>query len=104
MIWSENFLIFKPKVPRSHDEYGLKILIKHHTYFESFSSSYSNLADQETLEVLLIIMNSVSSENLRPFSLASQQEISEKDREFVLRIVKLDPRDRPTARELLENK
>lgn len=103
MIWGDNFFIFKPKVPRGHDEYELEILAKYHTYFGPFPPSYADLADQETLGVLSIVMNDVPPERLRPFSLASQREISTEDIEFVLKIMKLDPRDRPTARQLLED-
>lgn len=103
MIWGDNFFIFKPKVPRGHDEYELEILAKHHIYFGPFPPSYADLADQETLGVLSIVMDNVPPEKMRPFLLASQREISTEDKEFVLRIMKLDPRDRPTARQLLED-
>jgi serine/threonine protein kinase len=48
-------------------------------------------------------MNGVPPETLRPFSLASAREISTEDKEFVLKIMELDPRDRPTAKQLLED-
>lgn len=104
MIWDDNFFIFRPKVPCGHDEYELEIVAKHHVYSGPFPSSYADLVDQETLGVLLIVMNDVPPEKLRPFSLASYQEISPEDIEFVLKIMRLDPRDRPTARQLLGDK
>ncbi|KKZ60399.1 hypothetical protein EMCG_00685 [[Emmonsia] crescens] len=103
MIWGDNFFIFKPTVPRGHDEYELQILAKYHIYFGPYPPSYVDLADQETLGVLSLVMNDVPPEKLRPFSLASQQEISKEDKEFVLKIMKLDPRDRPTAKKLLKD-
>lgn len=42
-------------------------------------------------------------ETLRPFHLTTTREISQEDKEFVLKVMKLDPRDRPTARELLDD-
>ncbi|KAL2361384.1 hypothetical protein RJZ56_005742 [Blastomyces dermatitidis] len=48
-------------------------------------------------------MASVPSYQLKPFQYASQKEISLEDKEFILRIMKMDPRDRPTAKELLED-
>nr|KMM71319.1 hypothetical protein CPAG_07626 [Coccidioides posadasii RMSCC 3488] len=98
MIWGDNFFIFKPKFPRGHDEYELEILAKYHIYFGPYPPSYVDLADQETLGVLSLIMKDVPPEKLRPFSLASQREISEDDKEFVLKIMKLDPRDRPDCK------
>ena len=103
MIWGDNFSIFKPKVPRGHDRYELEILANYHIYFGPYPPSYADLADQETLGILSFVMNDVPSEKLKPFSLASQREISKEDKEFVLRIMKLDPRDRPTAKLLLED-
>ncbi|KAE8146791.1 serine/threonine protein kinase [Aspergillus avenaceus] len=103
LIWGKNFFIFKPNVPLEHDEYVLKILAKYHVYFGPYPPSYSDLADDETLAILSYIMDSVSPTDLRPFTNASKKEISTDDKEFILRIMKLDPRDRPTAKELLDD-
>lgn len=40
----------------------------------------------------------------RPFHLTAAREICEDDKEFMRKVMKLDPRDRPTAQELLEDK
>jgi len=48
-------------------------------------------------------MDIVPPEAMKPFSRASKQEISREGRVFVLKIMKLDPRDRQTAKELLED-
>ncbi|KAL2368287.1 STE/STE20 protein kinase [Blastomyces gilchristii SLH14081] len=104
MIWGENFFIFKPKTPRGHEDYELDILAKYHIYFGPYPPSYCDLANKETLMVLTYVMDTVPPEKIKPFSLASQREISTEDKEFILRIMKLDPRDRPTAKELLEDK
>ncbi|PYI01179.1 serine/threonine protein kinase [Aspergillus sclerotiicarbonarius CBS 121057] len=101
LIWGDNFFIFKPDVPRGHEEYELKILTKYHVFFGPYPPSYVDLADEETLAILSYVMDSVPPEKMKPFSRASLREISVEDREFVLRIMRLDPRDRPTARELL---
>jgi serine/threonine protein kinase len=103
MIWGDNFFIFKPKVPRGQDDYELKILAKYHIYFGPYPPSYADLADQETLGLLSLVMNNVPPEKLKPFSFASRREISREDKDFVLKIMRLDPRDRPTAKELLED-
>ena len=41
---------------------------------------------------------------MRPFHLTTAREICEADKTFVLKMMKLDPRDRLTAQELLEDK
>ena len=91
-------------MPRGHEEYDLKILTKYHVFFGPYPPSYVDLADEETLAILSYVMDSVPAEELKPFSRASRREISVEDREFVLKIMKLDPRDRPSARELLGDK
>lgn len=38
-----------------------------------------------------------------PFAKSVDKELAQPDREFIARITKLDPRDRPTAKELLQD-
>ena len=40
-------------------------------------------------------------ETMRPFSRAVEEEICEKDNQFLCRVMKLDPMERPTSKELL---
>ncbi|EFE32723.1 cytochrome P450 monooxygenase, putative [Trichophyton benhamiae CBS 112371] len=106
-IWSfgaEGFHIFRPNVPVDHDDYDVKILMKHHRCFGPFPASYEEIADQERLAFLAWIMQNSPREMLRPFHLTTTREICPEDKEFVLRTMKLDLRDRPTARQLLEDK
>ncbi|TVY26045.1 hypothetical protein LHYA1_G005495 [Lachnellula hyalina] len=44
------------------------------------------------------------NDRLRPFVLAKDKCFTEEDKEFILKTMKFDPRDRPTAGELLANK
>lgn len=102
LLYGDGFHIFKPDVPADHDEYDVKILMKHHRCFGPFPESYE-IADQERLAVLVWIMQESPPETLRPFRLTTTREICQEDKEFVLKIMKLDPRDRPTARQLLDD-
>jgi serine/threonine protein kinase len=103
LIWGENWCIFKPDVPADHEEYELKILMKQHQFFGPFPLSYKEIADAETLGILTHIMHRVPPEKMKHFGRAGEREISKEDKAFVLKIMKLDPRDRPTAKELLED-
>ncbi|KMU76590.1 hypothetical protein CISG_05733 [Coccidioides immitis RMSCC 3703] len=58
---------------------------------------HEEIADRQRLAVLAWIMQNSPAEKLRPFRLTTTQEIHQEDKEFVLKIMKLDPRDRPTA-------
>jgi hypothetical protein len=104
LIYGEGFHMFKPDVPVDHDEYDIRILMKHHRCFGPFPKSYDEIADQERLAVLVWVMQNSPGETLKPFHLTTEAEICKEDKEFVLKIMKLDPRDRPTAQELLEDK
>lgn len=103
LLYGEGFHIFKPDVPVDHDEYDMKILMKHHRCFGPFPESYKEIADDERLSVLMWIMQNSPPETLKPFHLTTTREICREDKEFVQRIMKLDPRDRPTANDLLED-
>lgn len=77
--------------------------MKHYQYFGPFPSSYKEIADEETLAILEYVMNAVPAEMMKPFKRASKKEITPEDKAFVSKVMKLDPRDRPTAKELLED-
>lgn len=102
-MYGEGFHIFKPDVSVDHDDYEIKILTRHYRCFGPFPESYEQIADQERLAVLVWIMQNTPPESMRPFHLTTAREICEEDKEFVLKMMKLDPRDRPTAKELLED-
>ncbi|OBT86263.1 hypothetical protein VE02_05865 [Pseudogymnoascus sp. 03VT05] len=83
LIWGLNFHLFKPPVPADHEEYELEILMKHCQYFGPYPLSYKDLANLETQNVL------------------AEAEISKEDKDFLGKMMLLDPRDRLTATELL---
>lgn len=70
-------------------------------FFGPFPLTYKSLADSKTLEYLTDIMNSVPQR--KPFHMIQDKEFKPEDKEFLLKIMKLDPRDRPTAQHLLED-
>lgn len=77
--------------------------MKHFRCFGPFPASCDEIASQEQLAVLIWVMQNCSRESMRPFHLTTSREICDEDKRFVLRIMKLDPRDRPCAWELLED-
>jgi serine/threonine protein kinase len=48
-------------------------------------------------------MDGVPPEKMKPFERITEQEVSKEDKAFLLKIMKLDPRDRPTAKQLMED-
>lgn len=66
--------------------------------------SYGEIADEERLSILTAVINLVHDHKLqKPFHLSTDKELSEEDKTFIGKIMKLDPRDRPTAQELLQD-
>ncbi|KAF2225503.1 kinase-like domain-containing protein [Elsinoe ampelina] len=101
LIYGDGFHIFKPDVPVDHDEYEAKVLIRQHEFFGPFPASYAEIANGEQLEVLTWIMNKTPREALKPFRNISPRELTAEDKSFLLKIMRLDPRDRPTVKDLL---
>jgi len=48
-------------------------------------------------------MDLVKPEMMTPFRFVTEREVSKEDKEFILKIMKMDWRDRPTAKELLQD-
>ncbi|KAF2225477.1 kinase-like domain-containing protein [Elsinoe ampelina] len=103
LIYGDGIHIFLPDVPVDHDEYTLRILKRHYEYFGPFPETYLEIATGDQIGVLTWIMKNTPVEAKRPFRLVDPQELAVEDRDFLLKIMKLDPRDRPTARELLKD-
>jgi serine/threonine protein kinase len=49
------------------------------------------------------MMDGVPPEMMKLFQYITKREISEEGKAFILKLMKLDPRDRPTAEELLQD-
>ena len=45
----------------------------------------------------------IDHQKWKPFAKAEDKELAEEDRKFICRVMKLDPRDRTTAKELLQD-
>ncbi|KAH9213715.1 putative serine/threonine protein kinase [Leptodontidium sp. 2 PMI_412] len=103
LIWGLNFHIFGPEEPEGHEMYDTKIVVLQHQWFGPFPISYKEITDEDTQEALVGIMSAVPPEKLKPFRYIGEREICAADKDFVLKIMKLDPRDRPTAKELLQD-
>ena len=96
-----NYHIFNPRVPIDDPKYDRIVLERMHMFFGPFPLTYKTLADTETLNYLADVMSSVPQR--KPFHLIKDKEFESEDKTFLVKIMKLDPRDRPTAKELLED-
>jgi serine/threonine protein kinase len=104
LIYGDEFNLFRLRdVHFGHDEYELKILMRQFQYFGPFPAKYEELADEETVAVILYLMEQIPQSELAPFHRTTEREVSPEDKEFIGKILKMDPRDRPSAKELLQD-
>jgi serine/threonine protein kinase len=61
----------------------------------------SEVASEQTCRGIAWLIHEIPHDKLTPFACITEREVCKKDREFILKIMKLDYRDRPTAKEIL---
>lgn len=85
-------------------EYLAQVLLKQASIFGPFPPSYIDIANEERQAILAVVNNYINENGLRkPFSMAEDSELSIEDRNFICKIMRMDPRERPTAKQLLED-
>ncbi|KAL3459790.1 serine/threonine protein kinase [Aspergillus heterothallicus] len=92
LLYGGDFSLFRPDVPVDHEEYELEILTRQCEWFRPFPPTYRELCPDETLRLV--------EEDV---FLRISKELSKDDKGFILKIRKLDPRDRLSAAELLQD-
>lgn len=98
-----------PKDARpSDEEYLIHIIIRQLAHFGPVPKSYMDLIPREDTARWTILGGATQyikdNQKQRPFKLIEDDCLTEDDREFLLKVMKLDPRERPTAKQLLQNK
>ena len=72
--------------------------------FGPVALSYEEIANEDRLGILTSVIDYVNENQLQlPFSMSEDKELLEEDRDFIVKMMKLDPRDRPTAIDLLQD-
>ncbi|KUI70428.1 Serine/threonine-protein kinase svkA [Cytospora mali] len=104
LIFGGDFNIFRPKTARYGDEdYNVEVDQSQFRYFGPFPPKIKEVVNDETYTSVLYLMHLNPPESMTPFRLVTEQEVAKEVKEFVLRIMKMDWRDRPTAKELLKD-
>ncbi|KAL2174911.1 kinase-like domain-containing protein [Thermothelomyces heterothallicus CBS 202.75] len=102
LVLGGGYHLFNPKVEGvgpEDDAYEFTVLKRMHKFFGPFPQSFSDFNDPDTMTIINFINQ--QEPPVKPFARAGPREIPPADKEFILKIMKLDPRDRPTAEELL---
>ncbi|KAK0625419.1 hypothetical protein B0T17DRAFT_640230 [Bombardia bombarda] len=102
LLYGGGFHLFNPAnegIKSDHDEYELVVLHRMYRYFGPFPPTWQEIADDNAMTA------SDYTESFgpptKPFHLITRREIPLADKDFILKIMKLDPRDRPTAEQSL---
>lgn len=109
LIWGLGWHVFKPDPKDAElddDAYPNHVLVKQIAYFGPFPLSYFDILpeDDERWEYIGdATQYIIDNQKWKPFAMAEDKELAEEDRTFICKIMKLDPRDRPTAKELLQD-
>ncbi|KAI1350229.1 STE/STE20 protein kinase [Xylaria sp. FL0043] len=104
LLYGGDFNIFQPNgISRDDETYNLEVVKKQFQYFGPFPTKVEEIFNEETLWSIVCVMKLVPKEAMTPFQFVTEREVAKEDKEFVLKIMKLDWRDRPTAKELLQD-
>ncbi|KAH7317235.1 kinase-like domain-containing protein [Rhexocercosporidium sp. MPI-PUGE-AT-0058] len=98
-----------PKYATADDEeYLIHIIIRQLAHFGPVPKSYIDLIPREDGDRWSILASATQyikdNQKQRPFQLIEDDCLTEEDRGFLLKVMKWDPRDRPTAKQLLQDK
>jgi hypothetical protein len=88
---------------RDDEEYVLGVVEEQFKYFGPFPAKFAEIADPETVQSIMLLMQNIPKETTTPFSRTTKSEVNQGDNIFISKMMKLDWRDRPTAKELLED-
>ena len=90
-------------MPYGDEEYGLEVLKRQFRYFGPFPAKYEEIASPETVTAILYLMQEIPQSQMTSFRRTTEREVCGKDKEFIGKIMMMDWRDRPTAKDLLED-
>jgi len=89
------------------EDYLFHVIVRQLIAFGPVPKSYFDLIPRED-EDWVVLGSAVKlikdNDSAKPFRYIQDDCLTEEDREFLLKIMKMDPRDRPTAKELLLDK
>jgi hypothetical protein len=81
----------------------LEVLKQQFRYFGPFPAKYEEIARPETVNAILYLMQEIPQSKTTPFRRVTEREVCRKDKDFIGKVMMMDWRDRPTAKELLED-
>lgn len=90
-------------VAMDNDLYPFVALRRMYRVFGPFPQTFEDFVGKNPNLLTIINVLHDYGQPEKPFHRISPMEVSPADKTFLLKVMKLDPRDRPTARQLLED-
>ncbi|ORX92705.1 hypothetical protein BCR34DRAFT_629460 [Clohesyomyces aquaticus] len=81
----------------------LGVVNRQYRYFGPFPPKKTEIATTESLHTIWWLSKEIPREKLTQFAWTTEREVVKKDKDFVGKIMKMDWRNRPTAKETLED-
>lgn len=105
LIFGNDWHICMPANVSFDDEhYGFWVLVEQVRRFGPFNDGFEEILDADRLTICNAATVYIQENQKRlPFAMSTDAELAVPDRDFIAKMMKLDPRNRPTARELLED-
>jgi len=82
--------------------YLVGVFKEQYAFFGPPPEKFAEITSPETQHSLMCIMIEMA-DKMKPFMRITEREIVNKDKVFIAKMMKIDWRDRPTAKELLED-
>ncbi|KAF1996578.1 kinase-like protein [Amniculicola lignicola CBS 123094] len=107
LMYGGDFHVLRPPrgITVDHEDYDFHIMIQQFKFFGPLSNNFDELLQGNENNIMMArwLVENVPKEEWSLFSRVSETELPSRDRDFICRIMKMDPRDRPTAKELLKD-
>jgi casein kinase II subunit alpha len=106
LLWGKGLHLFKPpNIPADDDEFPVHVPVQQARYFGPFPLTYEEVLDEKLNRALAAVHVHIDERDLRkPFFLEEDEEVTQEDKDFICKTMRLDPRDRPSADELLADR
>lgn len=106
-MYGGDFHVLRPPkgITVDHGDYDFNIMVQQFKFFGPLPDKFHELLQGNENNIMMadwLVVN-VPSERWSLFSRVCEAELPSRDRDFICRIMKMDPRDRPTAKGLLND-
>ncbi|KAH8716782.1 hypothetical protein GQ44DRAFT_713326 [Phaeosphaeriaceae sp. PMI808] len=107
LIYGDDFHVLRPPrgITVDHEDYGFHIMVQQFRFFGPLPDKFYELFQGNENNIMMAewLVGNIPMEEWSLFSRVSETELPSRDQDFIYSIMKMDLRDRPTAKELLKD-